>query len=112
MSTPIYGPTVSAMTNPGGAPESPPPMNPATDLDSQVAAIVNARLADIEAKYQDRIAALEQAVKDAQSGVVTSAHPAHSGGPGLQHAQTWGQYYQELSKAGQLTEDILHKVGL
>lgn len=109
---PIYGQAQQATgINPaaGTAPEPPAPLNEVSDLEARVAQMVESRLSEVEAKYQDRIKDLEESLNRATP---TAAHPAHSAGPDLDIAPTWSQYYQERSAAGTLTDDDRRAVGI
>jgi hypothetical protein len=106
--TPIYqGMTAGAQ----GQPVQPPiPLNPTSDIDAKVDALVAAKIADVEAKYSGRITQLEDALRNAAG----PGHnvPEHAGGPGLEQAPTWSQYFQELARAGKLTMEHLKQAGM
>jgi hypothetical protein len=57
-----------------------------------------AQKADNDARVDQLQAALEAAQR---SGQPTSVVPEHGAGPGLEIAETWGQYQQGLAAAGQ-----------
>lgn len=115
---PIYAQAVQAtgfnaahQTAAGSAPEPPQPTNVQPDLDAQIEAMVNARLSQVEAKYEERIAQLQKDLTAAQRPIETNI-PEHGGGPGLESAPTWGQWLQEASRAGTLTEEMLAHAGI
>lgn len=96
-------------TNPGQPVAPPQPVNAEDNLDARIAAAVEARVAGIASNYDHKIRALEKryeaSLKSAR-GIRPVDHlvPTHAGGPGNDIHQTWGQYYQELSDAGLLTD--------
>lgn len=109
---PIYGQAQQATgVNPaaGTAVDPPAPQNSMEDLEARVAAMVEARVSAVEAKYQDRIADLEASLNRNQPA---SLLPEHSAGPGLEIAPTWSQYYQAKSAAGTLTDEDRVAVGM
>ena len=106
--TPVYAATQAAMGSQGQPVESPAPVNPTGDIDAQVAAIVNARLSEVESKYADRISDLEAQLA-ARPAAVTHNVPENAGGPGLTLAPTWSQHLQELARAGALK--VEHLIG-
>ena len=95
-----------------GKPEmsTPAPFNPQQDLETQVDALVKAQLAQIESKYQDRIDALEAQLK--ASGPPATAFTEHAAGPNYQIAPVWCQAYQEASRNGTLTPEMLAAAGI
>lgn len=102
---PIYS-SVAA----GSAVPAPTPLNPSDDIEARVAAVVEARLSDIENKYQDRIKALEDQLKTARQPSV-GVLAQHAGGPNYNLAPTWSQRLQELARDGKLTEQVLLDAG-
>jgi hypothetical protein len=110
MGTPIY-------EGMGGAPQQPPVPAPVNadvqdDLDARVDAIVNARLSQAEAKYQKQIDALKDQLKNAKAQVIPHLVPEHGGGPGYESLPSWGQWLQELSRDGKLTNEHLVAAGI
>ena len=91
---PIYGQAQQATgVNPaaGTAVDPPAPQNSMEDLEARVAAMVEARVSAVEAKYQDRIADLEASLNRNQPA---SLLPEHSAGPGC-----WKSHQLGLSTA-------------
>lgn len=89
---------------------APAPTNAgAVDTDA-IQAMIDARIAQVESRYDRKIKALEKRHQEemkAARGVpsVDSHVPTHAGGPDNENAQVWGQYHQELSRAGLLTDE-------
>jgi hypothetical protein len=113
---PIYGQAAQATgfnPAPVNTPEPPEPLNvddPRTqNIEAQVAQLVEARLSEVEKKYQDRIDELQKSLTKATT---IATLPEHSAGPGLEIAPTWSQYLQEKSRAGTLTNDDLRMAGM
>jgi hypothetical protein len=106
--TPIY-----ASTPPGGnQPPTPQPLNAMSsdDIERQVEALLASKMEAVEAKYQDRIAALESQLKNA--AIPVTAFTAHAAGPGHNQAETWSLHLQEAARSGTLTEDMLKAAGV
>jgi hypothetical protein len=100
---------VNTGMNPGTETAPPTPVNEEDNLDMRIAAAVEARVSKIASDYDRKIRSLEErqnrALKDAR-GIRPVDHlvPTHAGGPDNDIHETWGQYYQELSAAGLLTD--------
>ena len=77
-------------------PETPTPVNPQPNLAVDVEEVIAARLAEIDAKYADKIAALEAQI--AARGVPVAAFTAHAAGPMHEIAETWSLAEQEYSR--------------
>lgn len=107
--TPIYAATPQPAGNQPSAPEALNAMTP-QQIDAQVQALLDARMNEVEEKYQARIAALEDQLKNAQ--VPVTAYTAHAAGPGHNMAGTWSQALQEAARNGTLTEDMLKAAGV
>lgn len=71
--------------------------NPIQNLDEQVQAVIDARLAEVEAKYQARIDDLEARL--ATVPAPATAVPEHAGGKGYEYADTWSMAEQERARA-------------
>ena len=112
---PIYA-AAAAAVQPTGAqmqqPETPAPVNAINDLEARVQAMVAAQVSAIEAKYADRVKALEDQLAAQGAAGPTHLVPEHAGGPGIWLAKTWSQWHQELARNGQLTPEILRAAGL
>jgi hypothetical protein len=107
---PIYAGMPGAPVQP---PQNPAPLNAdATggDLERRLQEMVEARLSQVEAKYQKQVAQLSEALKNAQRGAPATSVPFNAGGVGTEVAQVWGQYHQDLANKGELPEDMLHLV--
>lgn len=92
-------------------PPTPQPLNPQPNLTADVQAAIDAAVSQVESKYADRIAQLEAQVKAQQPFVPSGQTTEHAAGPGYETSQTWGQWHQELARAGKLTGDILKDAG-
>lgn len=106
----------TARTNPGAAVPAPPPTNPnATPNQNDILRLIEDRVSQVESRNDAKIKALEQRHRDelkAARGLpsVDSRVPTHGGGPGDETSETWSQYHQELSRAGNLTDAHLRDV--
>jgi hypothetical protein len=96
---------------PGTPVPQPEPLNPNVDMSAaSVQAQIDAAISAVEAKYEARVKQLEdQLAAQNQPARVTAEH---TGGPGYDVAPTWSLWHQELARAGKLTEEALHMVGL
>lgn len=106
---PIYGAMVTP-NQPTNAPPPPPPVNPQPNLAEDTQAMIDAAVARVEAKYADRIAALEEQLKTAT--LPAGAVAEHGAGPGYDTAPSWGLWHQEMSRAGTIAEDVLKTAGI
>jgi hypothetical protein len=106
--TPIY----SGIQQGPQQPQTPEAVNPVdpNNLASQVDELVRKRLTEVESKYQDRIKALEDALKAA--GPPATAFTEHAAGPGYKASPTWSQALQEAARDGRLTHDMLAAAGM
>lgn len=103
---PIYQQTAQSQQSAAGtAVEAPPPVNQDQDLEQRVAQMVEARLSEVETKYQDRIAELEKSLS--RTNRPGSGLPTNSAGPGDEIAPTWSQHLQSLANEGKLTAEHL-----
>jgi hypothetical protein len=105
--TPIYAATPQSNQAP-----TPQPLNAmsSADIEAQVEALLAAKMTEVEAKYQDRITALETQLKNA--AIPVTAYTAHAAGPGHNMAETWSLHLQEAARNGTLTEDMLKAAGV
>lgn len=108
--TPIY----NQMGQQIRQPETPAPINPdlQSDLDARVQEMLDARLSQVESKYQKQIDALKDQLKDAKAKIIPHEVPEHGGGPGFEQMSSWGQWLQELSRDGKLTNEHLIATGI
>jgi hypothetical protein len=91
--------------------EPPEPINSGEgeDLESRLSSLIDQRVQKIQSQYDKKIAALENRYQQqlkAARGVPPVDHyvPEHAGGAGTDLHPSWGQYYQELSARGELTD--------
>lgn len=114
--TPVYAATEQQMaTQPppssaaGTAVPPPQPVNAQDDLQTQIERIVAARMGELEGV----VATLKKRAEEAESALRAARFPVgagttiaqHGAGPDMDNLQTWGQYYQDLARAGLLTAE-------
>lgn len=76
---------------------TPQPVNPQPNLNVDVQAQIDAAVAQVEAKYADRIKALEDQVN--QRNPLVGIWTEHAAGPGYEVAETWGLADQERARS-------------
>lgn len=87
------------MTNP-----TPPQVNPTGLSAEQVQQMIDAQLAKIQAQHKDEMVALQSQLEAMTAAMATrgvvSLVPTHGAGPGLEVAETWSQWEQEIARTG------------
>jgi hypothetical protein len=92
----------------------PEPLNAQPNLTADVQEQINAAIAQVEAKYSERVKTLETELESRRNtgGPPSSGLAQNAGGPEYERAPVWGMIHQELARAGKLTDEILSAVGL
>ena len=110
---PIYSSIPQPMSGPINSPAPPSPLNEQPMLANDVQAMIDAAVNAAESKYAARVQSLEDQLEAARAtSPVPGPVATHAAGPGDAVAPSWGLWHQEMSRAGNLTREVLTAVGI
>jgi hypothetical protein len=120
MSTPIYDGMPQPPSGPIQPPEptgsasvpAPSPVNPQPMLQSDVQAMIDAAVTQVESKYAARVKSLEDQLEATRNPARGGPAATHAAGPDDSVAPSWGLVHQELSRLGKITDEIRSAVGI